>query len=679
MPAAHRNKCSVTSKKSSDRKTATEKLSLKTLISTAEASKDKHGFAQSTIGSYERALHQAQKWLQGQLEAEASFECPPGCLDIAEPSESWTLEELRSAFEKTPNRASPAALTLFIATRCFTKSFNGKESKKGIAEQTHAAWKKFWDNSDPNGLYRGQWHWDPEKKIARGNPAHAPEVREIVNAVIARDAALGERQHSAAMSKEYMDRIMAWSEQECPQEVLSSIIPSLNHFVEVRLKVTKHLLMRAFASSGWTLWTRNFELAKLRAKHYKQHMRTQDEYQWEYDECHLEQRKGWQHQMSREGDLESHKYEIHLQPEMPSVDMHFHMNIWMNFLKAFVYGRELEPNDFIFPSVTSTGTVQPEVPISHNTIQKWLDEFAEGANIELGTTRLTTHCFRRGGAQYRFMYAPIGKCWSLTTIRWWGGWTQGEHRDTLIRYLLDELYHYEDGHGDALHPIKSERSTSLLNESGSLQVPTVASMTQILKAGLDEFAQNFQATTCHSHRCPSATCDGAAHHGERRTCSSTMPSSTGIQPAVSRSQWEVNGGSSSQSPDEPDVFLRIPKIIKPRKDRLDVPPRWRQVVDHWLKGDPSVKNSPPLKDWNQKWIKGRYKKMYGQVYYQHKLVATEFLERFKGDEAAFRQAWPEAMEGFTALFNAIQRDRKAKGLSKPRNSKYRSLESSAIV
>ncbi|KAF8510234.1 hypothetical protein BU17DRAFT_70143 [Hysterangium stoloniferum] len=591
MPVAHRNKCSVTSKKSSDRKTATEKLSLKTLISTAEASKDKHGFAQSTIGSYERALRQAQKWLQGQLEAEASFECPPGCLDIAEPSESWTLEELRRAFEKTPNGASPAALTLFIATRCFTKSFNGKESKKGIAEQTHAAWKKFWDNSDPNGLYRGQWHWDPEKKIARGNPAHAPEVREIVNAVIARDAALGERQHSAAMSKEYMDRIMA---------------------------------------CGWTLWTRNFELAKLRAKHYKQRMRTQDEYQWEYDECH--------------------KYEIHPQPEMPSVDMHFHMNIWMNFLKAFVYGRELEPNDFIFPSVTSTGTVQPEVPISHDMIQRWLDEFAEGANIELGTTRLTTHCFRRGGAQYRFMYTPIGKRWSLTTIRWWGGWAQGEHRDMLIRYLLDELYHYEDGHGDALRPIKSERSTSLLNESGSLQVPTVASMTQILKAGLDEFAQNFQATTCHSHRCPSATCDGAAHNGERRMCSSTMPSSTGIQPAVSRSQWEVNGGSSLQSPDEPDVFLRIPKIIKPRKDHLDVPPGWRQVVDHWLKGDPSVKNSPPLKDWNQKWIKGRYKKM------------------FKGDEAAFRQAWPEAMEGFTALFNAIQHDRKAKGLSKPRNS-----------
>ncbi|KAF8522172.1 hypothetical protein BU17DRAFT_87271 [Hysterangium stoloniferum] len=146
MPAAHQNKSSVNGKKY-NAKTVTEKISLKTLISTVKASKDEHGFSKSTLGSYERALHQARKWLQEQLEAEASFKCLPGCPDIIKPSESWTLEELRYAFDQKPNGASPAALTLFIATRCFTKGFNGKELKKGIAEQTYSAWKKFWDNS----------------------------------------------------------------------------------------------------------------------------------------------------------------------------------------------------------------------------------------------------------------------------------------------------------------------------------------------------------------------------------------------------------------------------------------------------------------------------------------------------------------------------------------------------
>ncbi|KAF8527218.1 hypothetical protein JB92DRAFT_2699082 [Gautieria morchelliformis] len=67
------------------------------------------------------------------------------------------------------------------------------------------------------------------------------------------------------------------------------------------------------------------------------------------------------------------------------------------------------------------------------------------------------------------MYAPVGKCWSLATIHWWGGWAEGEHLhtfyysllpiqkcDTLIQTLLDELYPYEEGHSDALRPVKAE-------------------------------------------------------------------------------------------------------------------------------------------------------------------------------------------------------------------------------
>ncbi|KAF8514171.1 hypothetical protein JB92DRAFT_2594911, partial [Gautieria morchelliformis] len=62
------------------------------------------------------------------------------------------------------------------------------------------------------------------------------------------------------------------------------------------------------------------------------------------------------------------------------------------------------------------------------------------------------------------MYVPVGKRWSLATIHWWGGWAEGEHCDTLIRYLLDELYHYEEGHSDALRPVKAERDRSFLGE-----------------------------------------------------------------------------------------------------------------------------------------------------------------------------------------------------------------------
>jgi hypothetical protein len=62
--------------------------------------------------------------------------------------------------------------------------------------------------------------------------------------------------------------------------------------------------------------------------------------------------------------------------------------------------------------------------MTHDMVQNVITRFASAAGL---TKSYTTHCFRRGGAQYRFMYAPIGKRWSLSKIRWWGGWAIGEH------------------------------------------------------------------------------------------------------------------------------------------------------------------------------------------------------------------------------------------------------------
>ncbi|KIN97313.1 hypothetical protein M404DRAFT_97832, partial [Pisolithus tinctorius Marx 270] len=63
------------------------------------------------------------------------------------------------------------------------------------------------------------------------------------------------------------------------------------------------------------------------------------------------------------------------------------------------------------------------------------------------------------------MYAPVGQRWTLARVRWWGGWAEGEHRDTLMRYLLDELHCYETDHSDALAPISREAEDSLAGEA----------------------------------------------------------------------------------------------------------------------------------------------------------------------------------------------------------------------
>ncbi|KAF8580418.1 hypothetical protein K439DRAFT_1357021 [Ramaria rubella] len=78
---------------------------------------------------------------------------------------------------------------------------------------------------------------------------------------------------------------------------------------------------------------------------------------------------------------------------MPAVNVEFHFHEWLDFLHVHVYCHELQGDDFIFPSVNSKGLVQPGLPISHDTIQKWLDEFVAAASIKIGNGQLTTHCF----------------------------------------------------------------------------------------------------------------------------------------------------------------------------------------------------------------------------------------------------------------------------------------------
>lgn len=99
----------------------------------------------------------------------------------------------------------------------------------------------------------------------------------------------------------------------------------------------------------------------------------------------------------------------------------------MDFNEEHVLRRKYEPDDYIFPTVSASGITQSKTPISPDAVTKMINEFTSKAGISFP---FTTHCFRRGGAQYRFMFAPIGERWTLACIRWWGGWAQKEKVST---------------------------------------------------------------------------------------------------------------------------------------------------------------------------------------------------------------------------------------------------------
>ena len=100
----------------------------------------------------------------------------------------------------------------------------------------------------------------------------------------------------------------------------------------------------------------------------------------------------------------------------------------MNWVKYIHLGEAMGAEEFLFPAVgRTTGILRPGEPLSHDQVQKSLDAAVKGAKIE---EKFSTHCFRRGGAQYRFMSAPLGERWSLHCVRFWGGWAEGEQVST---------------------------------------------------------------------------------------------------------------------------------------------------------------------------------------------------------------------------------------------------------
>ncbi|KAF9112757.1 hypothetical protein BGX27_002843 [Mortierella sp. AM989] len=146
------------------------------------------------------------------------------------------------------------------------------------------------------------------------------------------------------------------------------------------------------------------------------------------------------------------------------------VNDWLQWLEK--NARTLRHDDFLFPGLATDGRVKLKDAFSHTRIQSLLDQFTSDAGLlENKNGRYTTHCFRRGGAQHRFMFAK--EKWSLKAVKWWGGWSEGEAVGTIMRYLLDEFVRYEQGYGDMLSPSRVDsRHSVFMGEALSMEPVT---------------------------------------------------------------------------------------------------------------------------------------------------------------------------------------------------------------
>lgn len=116
-------------------------------------------------------------------------------------------------------------------------------------------------------------------------------------------------------------------------------------------------------------------------------------------------------------------YEVYPQPKTPAIDMQAHLETWIDLLEGKVLRRPLLPDEYLFPHISPNGQVNAAKPMDYEVFQELLHEFAASAGLDI---KFSTHCFRRGGPQYRFMHCPLGERWSLSMIKWWAAWAEGE-------------------------------------------------------------------------------------------------------------------------------------------------------------------------------------------------------------------------------------------------------------
>lgn len=93
-------------------------------------------------------------------------------------------------------------------------------------------------------------------------------MQDLLKAIKNRDKASGDtRNHAEAMSAEEMKKMMQWSEGHVSGDPAELKFDNTEDLVAAG----KHYLMRAFATSGFTLWTRYIHCSAIYIYYFLQH------------------------------------------------------------------------------------------------------------------------------------------------------------------------------------------------------------------------------------------------------------------------------------------------------------------------------------------------------------------------------------------------------------------------
>ncbi|KAG9061244.1 hypothetical protein KI688_007582 [Linnemannia hyalina] len=572
--------------------------------SSSQASSSKTAITRHAVDAsiVKEALNAAAKSTEAHLYSKGTSRSYQGHVKRALEYAAATADpEYKTAFT-TISAHTPTVLLAFIASKCEQSGCTFK-----TAECIRSALKQYFEATF--NCQGDTWYCDDLNNWT-GNPVFDPTFVKYYKS-LNRDGRSGVSKKSLATSYRDMTKLIGHLQDSTTIE-----------------KETEGmcLLFQAFAATGFTLWTRNEELLRLQRRDLELGLNT--DAGTPYLTITLSFRK-----TNQSDALKANIYEIHPQPEDPDICCFTKLSTWIRWMERS--GQKLQPDDFVFPALDVRGRVKVKEPLSHTRVQALLDLFTRTSGLLDGRNgRFTTHCFRRGGAQYRFMFAK--EKWSLKAVKWWGGWSEGEGMGTIMRYLLDECNRYELGFSDMLSPVRQDSRHAVF--MGETDTPGMAPATQqglatsleTLRATVDkETARQFsilKQEMQHRHETMERR-----HQESTKALLDAIRRLTETEPRQSAVvQHPLDPVTQEQAPQLPQRIGQVvqqqqqqqqqPCVNPPATPRIPTISKWQDAVEQWENGDPSKGLLIPLRSWT----KGM-RKTDSVKYSQRKSIAMEFI------------------------------------------------------
>ncbi|KAG1865934.1 hypothetical protein DFJ58DRAFT_863766 [Suillus subalutaceus] len=570
--------------------------------------------AKGTRSQYDGHLVRGRRFLADVFEQKKTSQTVDGTHTQAD-GELVDIDAYSHAFDDIPNQYSAPALELFLVQKGLTEG-RSLSTTWGM----FSAFNDLWKNAQGE-TYREPYHFNPATGIVSWKPGTNNEGAEG-----------GCRNHASAMTIEDMRKIMAWSYKQCPDELISLIYSQVQSGLPLDMdeviSAQKHLVIRAFTTTGFMIWTQNFELTKIRCKDVVWNCQGLPPYNIPYDLVSLLNRKGWQRKGETDGALEERLLGCSLVLSLKNRRLSLPFG-------GGVHGPEGESVDTLIRYLLDELTRYEK---NHRDALCPIPR--EGDKIFNGNHIITAPVT---AAETRELKMSFDR--ELTRL-------SGKVEEVLDKLTLTP-------------PVSSSSSPS----PPPSQFPQLSISTPIpsLPSPLlsPPPAQPLQQTPSHeaSHEPLSGSyTTSSATHNVLAVNSQLSPaplSSAAIQIRQAH-QHSTHQHTTATKKNAPIPGIGIPDLPRGLE-------AWRAAVKQWEDPAASI-GGKALKDWPEEWYTGPMCTITGVKRNICKVIATEFYQ-LHGDDRVFLEEYPEANRGAKPLFDAIQHKHEGRGEITGRASK----------